>query len=121
MHMPSVQETRPEPQIDDTDLNGETKYANYAEYHQDLRDWDRESVLREFRQGEKTMTKEDFQKIEEMIEDGGWRVIGFVALILGHYWLFGICLLMPVALRAIKTWGTKRRGSELVHSPTSLS
>ena len=29
------------------------------------------------------MTKEDFEKIEEMIEDGVWRVLSVVALMLG--------------------------------------
>lgn len=47
------------------------------------------------------MTPEDFKKIEEMIEDASWRTVAFVALILGHYWMFLAALLMPLALRVI--------------------
>ena len=48
------------------------------------------------------MTKEDFEKIEEMIEDGVWRVLAFVALMLGHYWTFGIFLVLPLVGRGLK-------------------
>ena len=50
------------------------------------------------------MTKEDFEKIEEMIEDGVWRVLSVVALMLGHYWAFGFFLVMPLIGRALRYW-----------------
>ena len=41
------------------------------------------------------MTKEEFEKIDVMIENAQWRIVGIVAALLGHIWLGAILFLIP--------------------------
>jgi UPF0716 family protein affecting phage T7 exclusion len=59
------------------------------------------------------MTKEDFEKIERMTEDRMWVTIAFVALLLGHWFVFGLCLLMPIVGRALEKFFIRRRIQQL--------
>ena len=61
------QGTRPEPRIEDKKADGSNKYANWQEWFNDLRKWDREQAIAEARRDLQTQTKATAEQQQDQV------------------------------------------------------